>query len=374
MTIVAGMPPRDVLDLRREVFVEEQGIAAELEYDGRDADADHAVLRASDGTVLATARLLDPAADGHGHASHGHANHDHESRDHGSSDHDQVDEPCGTIGRVAVRRSARGRGLGRAVTAALERRARDRGLTVIELHAQQPVEGFYLRQGYRPRHARFGPVRDVVAGIPHVWMRRELVPGLRRVRDSDGPALERLVGAVWSEYPGCVLDVDAEEPWMRAPASAYAGRAGPWGGPWRGAMWVVPADGVPEGPSSRRGDLIACVAMRLRPDASSPADSPADGSSLVCELKSLYVAASARRRGIGEALVRRVEREARSCGAAVVELWTDTRFTDAHRLYSRLGYARTGRTRELHDLSATVEYEFRRRLPATGSFACLPAP
>jgi hypothetical protein len=41
-----------------------------------------------------------------------------------------------------------------------------------------------------------------------------------------------------------------------------------------------------------------------------------------------------------------------------MELWSDTRFLDAHRLYERLGYRRTGRTRELHDLSDTVEYEF----------------
>ncbi|MGZ4666298.1 MAG: hypothetical protein ACXV5Q_15030, partial [Frankiaceae bacterium] len=34
------------------------------------------------------------------------------------------------------------------------------------------------------------------------------------------------------------------------------------------------------------------------------------------------------------------------------------RFADAHRLYERLGYARSGRSRELHDLSDTTELEF----------------
>ncbi|MGZ4618494.1 MAG: hypothetical protein ACXV3F_07160 [Frankiaceae bacterium] len=41
-----------------------------------------------------------------------------------------------------------------------------------------------------------------------------------------------------------------------------------------------------------------------------------------------------------------------------VELWSDTRFANAHRLYERLGYVRTGRRRELHDLSRSTESEF----------------
>jgi len=54
-------------------------------------------------------------------------------------------------------------------------------------------------------------------------------------------------------------------------------------------------------------------------------------------------------------LVRLAER------AGARRLWTDSRFTDAHRLYARLGWGPTGATRELHDLSATTELEFVRR-------------
>lgn len=39
-----------------------------------------------------------------------------------------------------------------------------------------------------------------------------------------------------------------------------------------------------------------------------------------------------------------------------------TRFTDAHRLYERLGYVRSPGTRELHDLSRSVEYHFAKAL------------
>jgi GNAT superfamily N-acetyltransferase len=84
----------------------------------------------------------------------------------------------------------------------------------------------------------------------------------------------------------------------------------------------------------------------------------------VVELKSLYVSAKARRQGLGELLTGLVEEEAVRRGARAVELWSDTRFADAHRLYARLGYRRLPHTRELHDLSDTTEYSFRKELPA----------
>jgi GNAT superfamily N-acetyltransferase len=150
---------------------------------------------------------------------------------------------------------------------------------------------------------------------------------VRHVRDDDSAGLIELIGACWAEYPGCVLDIDREEPWLRAPAAAYAASGG--------TCWVV-EDG---------GDIVACVGIKPLPDGAA-------------ELKSLYVAARARRRGLGERLTGLVESEAARLGASRIVLWSDTRFGDAHRLYERLGYVRTGRTRELHDLSQTVEYEF----------------
>ncbi len=81
----------------------------------------------------------------------------------------------------------------------------------------------------------------------------------------------------------------------------------------------------------------------------------------VAQLKSLYVWPDARKRGLGEALVGHAETVARAAGARRMELWSDTRFDAAHRLYERLGYERGG-TRELHDLSLSVEYFFSRAL------------
>jgi predicted GNAT family N-acyltransferase len=77
--------------------------------------------------------------------------------------------PVGHLGRLAVRASARGSGLGVALARAVEDRALQRGLRVVVLAAQTHALGFYERLGY----AAYGGVFDD-AGLPHRWMRREL--------------------------------------------------------------------------------------------------------------------------------------------------------------------------------------------------------
>lgn len=155
----------------------------------------------------------------------------------------------------------------------------------------------------------------------------------------DAEGLVRLIGDVFAEYPGCVLDPEG----LDADLFAWHDHLAAAGG--RG--WVV----------ERAGRVVACVGV-------APCDPPPavpDGRACV-ELKRLYVDASVRRRGLGGALVRRVEAWAREHGADAVTLWSDTRFADAHRLYTAAGYADTGRRRELHDPSDTTEAEFVRLL------------
>ncbi len=279
--------------LRLAVFGDEQGVPVELIKDEHDATA--VQLVAFWGTdLVGTGRLV----------RHGTA---------------------GVLGRIATRAGERGRGVGSAVLAGLERAARDRGLTEVELHAQVSAYGFYQRAGYTPVGERF-----VEAGIEHISMRKP-VPVLRPAVDTDSAALIELIGGCFAEYPGCVLAVDAEEPWLRRPASAYAEVGG--------RLWVAELD----------GQVMACIGHKPRSGAAS-------------ELKNLYVAKSARRAGLGSWLVDVVEQAARESGAPEIGLWSDTRFADAHRLYTRLGYRRTERVRELHDLSETSEYEFVRDL------------
>lgn len=162
-------------------------------------------------------------------------------------------------------------------------------------------------------------------------------PGeLRAVRDSDAADLTTLIGSCYAEYDGCVLDPDGVDAWMAAPASVYAAAGG--------ELWVL------EGASPT--GLIACVGWGPAADHG-------------VELKNLYVGAAARRQGLGARFVALVEDVGTARGSTAVELWSDTRFTDAHRLYQRLGYVRTGVERELHDPSDTVEYAFLKRLPTT---------
>lgn len=270
---------------------------AGLERDGADAQAVHAVARAA-GRIVATGRLLTRDAAG---------------------------ERVGVIGRMAVLPAQRGAGLGAAVLSVLEERAVELSLPAIELHAQTSAAGFYTRAGY----ARMGGTY-LEAGLEHVTMRKQL-PVIRDVRDEDSAALIALIGGCWSEYPGVLLDVDGEEPWLRAPASAYAG--------WSGRAWVIELD----------GEVVACCGVK-----------PAEPGAV--ELKSMYVARQARRNGLARRLEALVIAEARARGVRRVELWSDSRFTDAHATYARLGYTRLPASRELHDLSQTVEFAFAKQL------------
>lgn len=160
-------------------------------------------------------------------------------------------------------------------------------------------------------------------------------PPIREARDEDAEGLIALIGGVFAEYPGCVLDVDGESPELRAIATAFRG--------WGGRFWVA-EDG---------GRVVGCVGFKTR----------SSGPALQVELCKLYVAREARRRGLGGALCELVEAEARARGAELVELWSDTRFLDAHRLYESRGYVRGPETRPLHDLSNSIEFYFRLALP-----------
>jgi YbgC/YbaW family acyl-CoA thioester hydrolase len=125
--------------VRRQVFIEEQRIPEDMEWDEHDASAVHAVVRNRLGQVVATGRLV-PEAPG-----------------------------LGRIGRVAVHRTLRGGGHGAAVLRALEAAAKARGESAVTLHAQRSAEVFYQRLGYAPHGEPFDE-----AGIAHIEMRRVL--------------------------------------------------------------------------------------------------------------------------------------------------------------------------------------------------------
>ncbi|HOZ32697.1 MAG TPA: GNAT family N-acetyltransferase [Tabrizicola sp.] len=124
--------------LRREVFINEQGVSEADEVDGLDDSAIH--LLAVDGDApVGTARLL-------------------------------VKGAVGKIGRVCVLPAARGTGLGAAlILAALEELRRVPGVTEARLGSQSHATGFYEKLGFVVEGDEF-----LDAGIPHRHMRRAL--------------------------------------------------------------------------------------------------------------------------------------------------------------------------------------------------------
>ncbi|MFD8591533.1 GNAT family N-acetyltransferase [Streptomyces sp. NPDC059637] len=136
--------------VRREVFVVEQGVPEEEEWDSYDAGAVHLLATGPDGPV-GTARLL-----------------------HGGVARAKYGLPAGVaaLGRVAVRAAARGTGLGAALVRAAEEQARLLGSTGVYLEAQVHAVPFYARLGY----TAFGQEFDDGSGIMHRAMRRGLQP------------------------------------------------------------------------------------------------------------------------------------------------------------------------------------------------------
>ncbi|MDT7834666.1 YbgC/FadM family acyl-CoA thioesterase [Aquabacterium sp. OR-4] len=125
--------------IRSTVFVQEQKIPAEMEWDSADAVAVHAVACNRLGRPLATGRLLEHVPG------------------------------VAKIGRMAVLAPMRGTRIGRSVLDALMQAARSRGDREVILHAQTSAAGFYARAGFAPRGPEFEE-----AGIPHIEMVRQL--------------------------------------------------------------------------------------------------------------------------------------------------------------------------------------------------------
>lgn len=154
---------------------------------------------------------------------------------------------------------------------------------------------------------------------------------IRDGRDGDAEGLVELIAGCYAEYAGCVLDVDNEVPELKSIATAHAQA--------NGRFWVAESG----------GKVMGCVGF------------VPNGNGTV-EMKKLYVTSEARRMGLGARLCSLVEVEARSRGATTVELWSDTRFKEAHRLYERRGYERGPKTRALKDKSKSVEYYYKKAL------------
>lgn len=123
--------------VREAVFICEQGVSAQLEWDGLDETCRHVLAINKKGQAIACGRIT----------------------------------AQGKIGRMAVLPEWRGKQVGSAVLEALLSVARSRELVRVELAAQTQVAGFYERHGFKKVGEIF-----MDAGIPHILMQHSIFP------------------------------------------------------------------------------------------------------------------------------------------------------------------------------------------------------
>ena len=133
-----------LIAIRRRVFVHEQGVPEDEEWDGHDASAVHLIAETGDGVAMGTARVL----------------------------------PTGQIGRMAVLREHRGGGVGQALLEAALAAIAEQGWPRPFLNAQTAALGFYQQAGFVSQGSVF-----LDAGIPH----RQWCCGLATTRHSARP-------------------------------------------------------------------------------------------------------------------------------------------------------------------------------------------
>ena len=160
-------------NLRRQVFIIEQGVPQEEEWDGQDETAQHWLATDAAGIAIGTARLL----------------------------------PSGQIGRMAVLSDYRGTGIGATLLGAAVNHARHLGFTTVFLNAQTHALGFYQRAGFTADGAEF-----MEAGIPHYHMTQSLIPAESPpVRTIEAPEIALLdfdtLEADWSADGATIIAV-----------------------------------------------------------------------------------------------------------------------------------------------------------------------
>jgi predicted GNAT family N-acyltransferase len=126
---------KQLQSVRETVFIQEQGVPRELEWDGEDEDASHFLAVNEAGQAIGCARLL----------------------------------ATGQIGRMAVIADQRSHGIGNRLLAATLEQAKQQRLHKVFLHAQVQVTDFYRKAGFLPSGVEF-----LEAGIPHLAMDMEL--------------------------------------------------------------------------------------------------------------------------------------------------------------------------------------------------------
>lgn len=138
----------DLRAIRAAVFIREQNIPEDIEFDSIDPDCYHFIARDNQHNAIGTARLA----------------------------------PDQSIGRMAVAQPWRGKGVGKALLLSVLEKAQKLGFTELTLKAQTEVLGFYEHFGFTKEGDIF-----LVAKIPHQLMRLQLEPLEKSTRPAPKP-------------------------------------------------------------------------------------------------------------------------------------------------------------------------------------------
>ena len=154
---------------------------------------------------------------------------------------------------------------------------------------------------------------------------------LRLARNKDGNQIINLIKRCFKDYKNCYLDVDNDSPELRDVYSYFKNK--------KGKFWVY----------VDKNKIIGCMGYL-----------PYKKNEI--EIHKLYIDQKCRRKGLAKLLVRKVENIAVRENKSKVILWTDTRFKEAHKMYLKMDYEKSKKTRRLYDISDTVEYNFIKNL------------
>lgn len=132
-----GEAKSQVMPIRHEIFIKEQKVPEELEWDEFDQGALHAIIKKDD-EVIGAARLI-------------------------------IDNTIARIGRMAIKREFRGQGIGQEMLEALVTKSLELDVSLIKLHAQVHAVSFYAKLGFVAHGEIFSE-----AGIDHVNMQKVL--------------------------------------------------------------------------------------------------------------------------------------------------------------------------------------------------------
>jgi len=151
---------------------------------------------------------------------------------------------------------------------------------------------------------------------------------IREARDDDADGLIKLIGDIFEDYQDCVLDLEKLDKELLSIDTYIKGL--------HGKFWVAELE----------GRIVGCIGFGYTEEDE------------IIELKRLYVAGDLRRSGLGSKLTQLVFWAAYDRFARAIDLWSDTRFEEAHAFYLAKGFEKLPETRRLCDPSNSTEFHF----------------